>query len=799
MCALLSAVSFPTIAYAQTTPPADQPATDGSAPATPGEVTTAPPAPQADDGLGEITVTARKTSESLITVPVAVTALTAQAIQARGIRDIDDVAAFAPGFHRQQQTVGRNDRGFKTYQIRGVNAGVGIFVDGAPVNGGNIAGVNDIERVEIVKGPQSAFFGRGTFAGAVNFITREPSFDVGGSASLQYERFDTADFNASIEGGLIKNILAIRISGRVYHTDGAYDDVNYPGTTLGERNTRSISANLLFTPTSNLKIRAFGVRWNDSDGLPANGRFGINQQNCNPGASAYICGGVGGGYNKQSVTWNQNIVSQAYSAVQNGTTLYGPNFVDHLGLERVATQARLLADWNLGDWTVSGIGSYGQNKWGFMQTGFGTDTRGVPNTSATVANGRIPYVYSLTLGNTKDIDKYGELRVASPKDRPISATLGVNYFNGKFTNMTTSYGVVGYQVNTPITVTANKTYSVFGSVKVEPFQGVSLSGEGRYQIDKIDQTTFAATTAAFGKTFRSFSPRAILQYAPTNDSSVYVSYAIGNRPGSFNTTYAAQTDFVKRQIEAQTEVGIFVPEDKIKMGEVGYKTNLFNNRLRLLYAAYIGKWTGRPISNSVLYYLTPAAQTANSLSNLIISAPDGKVDLKGIELEAAFKVNHEITLEGAFSIADTNIRKTYCSDCVAVGGAAAAYQVGTQLPGYARNTGTIGATYAREVGTGFDGYLRADAIYTGKQFDSEGNYNHLKAATVVNLRVGFTHENYRFEIFGTNVTNNKTPVSLGRAVETQYGSTGATIANRSVLNVALQNPVSYGARVGFSF
>jgi len=291
----------------------------------------AAPRDQSDvEGEGDIVVTARKSTERLTDVPVAITALSASALDARGITDVQELAAFTPGFRFQNQSVGRNDRGFKQYNMRGMvpnNASstrqnVTIFVDGAPVSGGNISGVTDIERVEVVKGPQSAFFGRGTFAGAVNFITREPSYDWGGSASAQYERFNSYDLNASIEGGLIPDKLAIRLSGRTYHTDGQYRDAVYSDVRLGRRNTKSLSLSVLAQPTDTLKIKFFGVVWNDSDGLPANARYGVQDYNCNAGAAPagtnnYICGKLG----KPplgTATWAQIIEPVAFSALRNG-------------------------------------------------------------------------------------------------------------------------------------------------------------------------------------------------------------------------------------------------------------------------------------------------------------------------------------------------------------------------------------------------------------------------------------------------------------------------------------------------
>ena len=255
--------------------------------------------------LGDIVVTARKVSEKLTQVPLAITALTADRINAIGITDVTQIDRFTPGLTFQNQSVGRNDRGFKQYIIRGIipnsslatRQTVTIFVDGAPVSGGNVSGVTDIERVEVIKGPQSAFFGRSTFAGAINITTRAPSYDWHGSVDAEYARFNEHDLSGSVEGAIIPDKLAFRLAGRDYHTDGQYQDNNYPSTRLGRRNTQSVSLSLLAEPTATLRIRAFATYWVDDDGLPANGRFGAAQRNCaaNPASPAinYVCGDIG--------------------------------------------------------------------------------------------------------------------------------------------------------------------------------------------------------------------------------------------------------------------------------------------------------------------------------------------------------------------------------------------------------------------------------------------------------------------------------------------------------------------------
>ena len=764
-------------------------------------------------GLEEITVTARKSQETLTDVPLAITALTADALEDRGVTDIFQVAQFTPGFRFQNQAVGRNDRGFKQYVIRGMvpnsalatRQSVTLFVDGAPVAGGNVNGVGDIERIETIKGPQSAFFGRATFAGAINFITRAPSYDWGGNLSVIYESFNTVDVNASVEGGIVADKLAFRLSGRYYDTDGGYENTGWPGSRLGARKTRSISLSLLAEPTETLRIRFFGTRWNDSDGPSPNALLGSESLNCTlPGNGApvgYICGKLPDSP-IAGRTWGAYIEPVAYAAVQNGSTLYGPNFVDHLGLERDATQLRMIADLEIGDFTLSGIASYGKNKWGFLQSTFGMDTRGIPNPSYRPPALPIAYNYSLILGNTEDIDKYAELRLTSPQDKPLRAMIGVNYFDGKTRNLTSGYTNTGYSLFTPQTINSSKTYGIFGSVNWDFATDFNVSFEGRYQIDKLFQQTLAGLNPQYRDTFRSFSPRAIVSYKPTPNSSIYASYSIGNRPGEFNTIFRTLNAVAQQQVLAASGgVAEAVPEDKVKMGEVGYKGTLFDNRLRVLIAAYYGMWTNRHVPNIIPFYNalnpdgTPAA--GEILRSVQLTNSNGKVELSGVELEAALLIAPGFTLDATFSIASTKIKSTGCTDCLALIGTL--NPVGKTLPAYPTYAGTFSATYNHEFADGMRGFVRGDLIYTGKQYETEANLAYTAASALVNLRFGVEWDNYKLELYARNLLDNDTATSLQRGTQSIFAPNGTVARTGNTITVALPEPQTFGVKATAKF
>ena len=139
--------------------------------------------------LEEVVVTARKTSEQLLDVPLAITAFTAEAIESRGISNLDDVAAFTPGL-TFSNVLGEFlpapvIRGVAPIDIFG-ELNTAIFLDGVYVAGREGINFNqlDLERIEVVKGPQAALYGRNAFSGAINYVTARPSNEFSGKATV---------------------------------------------------------------------------------------------------------------------------------------------------------------------------------------------------------------------------------------------------------------------------------------------------------------------------------------------------------------------------------------------------------------------------------------------------------------------------------------------------------------------------------------------------------------------------------------------------------------------------------------
>ncbi|MCB2108629.1 MAG: TonB-dependent receptor plug domain-containing protein, partial [Rhodobacteraceae bacterium] len=484
-----------------------------------------------DIRLEEIVVTARKREENLMEVPLAITAFSAVDIQSRNMKELNDISAFTPSFNfvNQQGGSGRNDRSSNALTFRGLylgnnvglSAGGQLFIDGAPVIGAQTPSISDVERIEVLKGPQSAYFGRSTFVGAINFVMREPSDEFKGRIGAEYSRFGSNDLSLSLEGPIVEDKFKARISARHFHEGGQYTNFADPqGKKFGERTTNSLSSSMVFTPTDNLKIKAFVNYFENADGPPAQAalkgeyRIGIpdRQGNCRPltplpagitpGSSAsrgYYCGTLPSAGDLKK----QNLISGDYqiNALLRQTLFNPPNplwatfdplFIEDNAHRRKAYQGDLRIDYDTGGgYTFSALSAYHYDKSSNMIDLNYRDAHDIPNplyVSEAATPTRLPWRNLLLLSQARSKDWSQELRLTSPQDQDLRWTFGFNYLYAHSPGGTV-YGnlILGPFFTAAITKQWARTPSVFGAVYYDFTEDLTLSAEARYQWDKISQ------------------------------------------------------------------------------------------------------------------------------------------------------------------------------------------------------------------------------------------------------------------------------------------------------------------------
>ena len=225
---------------------------------------TAAPVPFAQDQglLEEVIVTAQKRAQNIQDIPVAVTALSGEELVEHGITDMFDLQQNAPALRVGQSqtatTANFNIRGIGTSsQNFGLESSVGLYVDGVyrARQSALINELADVERVEVLRGPQGTLFGRNSSAGAVLLNTVAPSHETDGYFELSYGNLDLFSANGAFGGSLVEDVLAVRVTGFMTSRDGFVDAVGKGGNLLNDRDRYGGRAQLLYTPTEDVSLR----------------------------------------------------------------------------------------------------------------------------------------------------------------------------------------------------------------------------------------------------------------------------------------------------------------------------------------------------------------------------------------------------------------------------------------------------------------------------------------------------------------------------------------------------------------
>lgn len=227
---------------------------------------------QSASTLEEILVTARRTEESIQSVPVSMTAFDAKALREAQISDPEDLQINTPGVYLS----GSGGRQNVIYQIRGQSKSVAGQASAAVVSyfaevpdpvWGSYVPQYDIASVQVLKGPQGTLFGRNTTGGAVLYAPTEPAYETGGYLSASVGNYNKRQFQGAVNIPVIDNKAALRIAGDIHKRDGWAKNIGVGGD-AEEVDTESFRASLLFEPTDTIKnITIYDYFTSDNDGF----------------------------------------------------------------------------------------------------------------------------------------------------------------------------------------------------------------------------------------------------------------------------------------------------------------------------------------------------------------------------------------------------------------------------------------------------------------------------------------------------------------------------------------------------
>lgn len=737
--------------------------------------------------LEEIIVSARKRDESIIDVPLSITTVTRDMIEDLNLTNMTDISQMTPGMFFTDFGSNRADRYNRQYIIRGLNvnsfqnpsAAAVLFVDGAPIVSGNLPGTLEIERVEVLKGPQTATFGRNTFTGAISVTTREPGNEWSGSAMAEIANYDSSQVAFSVDGPIIEDTLLIRLSASQRKKGGQYTN-QYDGATWGDQGTTSFSTAIKWMPTEQATVRLSAAYYEFDDGPAADFRYIAADHNCDPGntgTNTYFCGTAkvpqSSQLNERWLTkeWRDNtfpLLINSNDPKTKDAGLGGENLHFNLKLSYAFDNGMLLEA--ITGYDEQSSMTINQEYW---STELGSGGFLPPPTD---------FLYSL---ETEQEDMSQDIRLSSNPESRLRWSVGANYvyFSG--------YGQVTGDVSLgllslPGDRRESDTWGVFGSVYYDLSEKWELGLEGRYQNDEITVTTDndPALGVVVGE-WTAFTPRVSLSYKPNDNLSFFAVYAEGARSGAFNTVFANDevSEGGKQFLRDLTGAQLEVDAELMDSFDIGVKGSLLDGRLFATATYYLGVITDQQTSQA--FVLPPPDLLIGS-----VLVNEGESEFNGIELDFNFAATEALTLGGAYALNDTE--STCCGSTQATslsGGATDG--TGNVLPFAPRQQGNLRFNYQMPL-LGMDWYAGGEYIFIGERYASLANLVSTGDQELVNLRVGFRTENLWVELWGSNVFNNDAPAGI--SVPFDYVSfTG------SGLQVNLPEKARYGLRATYEF
>ncbi len=626
----------------------------------------------------EIIVTASKRAATLQDTPISVAVTTAASIEQSQIRDLKDLQTLVPSLTVNQLQSSANTnfsiRGFGNgANNAGIEPSVGVFIDGVyrSRSAAQIGDLPNIERVEVLRGPQSTLFGKNASAGIISIITAEPKFKLGANAELSYGNYNAVVAKASVTAPLTDTI-AFSLAGNYNRRDGYGQDLAQ-GIKVNNRNRWGVRGQLLFKPSEDFKLRLIA----DYDNINENCCIVANLVNGPTAPAIFGVGGRPGPIAPFSFTENNNFPSI--------------NKIKNFGVS-------LENDWNINDkFSLTTIGSY----------------RGVRS----LTNQDSDFTSADLIGENKNntrINTYTlESRLATNFDGPLNFLAGVYYFREDIKiNADLLYGkdfrnyasLLGGNIPAGIGLPPGPAYtllerlgvapagtfgakgqgrfenysqkdrslSIFGQADFTPVEGLTLTAGGNYTDDRKrvssnDYTTDVFSTINLASIFGANSPLlglTALQFLPpflnfpnsvesgrTKDTNfsytlraaykfsgklnTYFTYATGFKPTSWNLSYDSRP--VLADLAALTSAGLTRPNQTTGSRFAGpEKSEVFEAGLK-------GNFEGFSFNLAIFKQTIRGFQTNIFTGTGFVLGNAAKESTRGIELDTVLSPTRDIS------------------------------------------------------------------------------------------------------------------------------------------------------------
>ncbi|MFT3931004.1 MAG: TonB-dependent receptor [Spongiibacteraceae bacterium] len=731
----------------------------------------------------EVIVTARFREENIQDVPASISVLSGDKLEATGTASFDQLIKLQPSV----QYISSNPRN-TAVTIRGLGSvigltndgiepGVGIYVDGVffARPGSAATDLLDIDRIEVLRGPQGTLFGKNTTAGALNILTNAPSFDDKLKLETSLGNLGFRQFKASVNGGLVDDVVAGRLSYGETRRDGNIHNVT-TGEDQNDIKNKAVRGQLLIKPADSVNVRLsadYSKIDPDSAQTQVFVRYGATQRSA---ASQFPA------------------LAAAFNYAPASTNPYDrlADVNSPLEAKQILKGISATVDWDLGDVTLTSITA--KRKWDWTPQ---NDRDYTALSIRTKSN-----------NNSEQDQKSQELRLTSNGDNALDWIVGLYWFNQNVeTNGIEQWGsdaarwligtttgtpavavptnlLDGYQANTHVlSDTTSKaiygqfTYDITDRLHVTPglrFTSEEKSGDFTQVVSGGLSTTTSALVSAkngiarnqhyeAGFTDKKLTGQVSLAYDLSSNYLAYTTLARGFKSGGINAA-GIPTDAAGNPALVSAEID---PEQTTTL-ELGLKSQLFD---------------GAATANIAVY----STRVDDYQANVVDSGPGAlrgylanidRVTVNGVELDTAFRLSNSLTAYAALAYTDAKYDsfKNGPPPLEYLTSTTAAYDLsGEKLPGVSKWAGSLGAEY-NYLGSFFsargDYYFGTDVSFRSNWNSdaSVSKYAEIAGYGLVNFRTGFKADN------GTDVTlfvRNAFDKEYLNFVSIQAGNSGA--------------------------
>lgn len=703
---------------------------------------TAAAAESSSTGVEEIIVTATKRDENLVQVPISVSVVTESAIAERGITRPADFLGSTPNVTFIEDNAGEayiNIRGQTS--VRNSDPNVAIVIDGVTLS--SVKPFNQdlfgIQQIEVLKGPQSALYGRNAAAGAIVVTTKKPGDEFEGNVVAAYGNFDTKRISSTLSGPISEN-LGFTVAGSFRDTDGPFTNI-----VTSEKVQRFTSYN-----------GRGRLLYDNDNGLTIDLKVGGHKSK--GGGSAYnaqIAGTGIGGLPANPPVLDANFADMDF--VSNVRGVFRENFVD----------ATLKIDYDF-DWaTLTSISGFNR-----LNQYFASDSPPYVPDSGTAGANVQQYTYL-------DKNYSQEVRLTSASDGRFRWQVGFYYL--RFTRNQTSKisidsdgmlpedpRVIDPVGSTRPTVSFSNplyrttSYAPFASLQFDVTDQLHFNLAGRYDTEKRSIAEAASkainplTGASYNncialtgqtidqcnatRTFKQFEPKASVSYDISRDASVYASFGKGFKSGGFNPIGSRQALIAAAQAAGLPASSVYVQDGFDKevstSYEIGAKARLFDRRLAINAAVFKTDISG---AQQFEFYPTVGLQTTIGID---------KVKLKGFDIDFDLQLPTGTRLFGGYGY--THGRVSNFAGNPAFNGNVA--------PGAFKSTLTLGASQTIELGGDLELVPRVEFNHFGSIWWDVANTpgTQRKPLSLLKARLSLkSGDRWEISAFGDNLTNEK--------------------------------------------